>query len=430
MLGQKMNASPVKRRAAHVLMFLENVPYSLDGRVRREVTALTRAGLEVSVICPRASYEARKLVLDGAHIYQYTPAEFGSGAIGYMIEYAHAMLASWLLSLYVLAKRGFYVIHAHNPPDFFVAIALFYRLLGKKFVFDHHDLAPEMFRVRFQGKGSVLHRILVIFERLSYRAANHVIVTNQSFKEIGIARSGIPADRITIVRNGPEPRHFADVEPHPSLRDCQQTVIGFLGAMGALDGVDNLLRALQHLRDGLGRRDWVCVLVGDGETFDDLTQLAKHLGIEEHTVFVGAVGLGEVVPYIAAMDICTAPDPENEYTTRCTLIKVMEYMAQSKPIVSFDLTETRFTAGESAIYVSDNDCRAFAHALEKLMDDPQRRRAMGEFGRHRVESGLSWKHSIPQLLSVYERLGLLEPQAARDEEWSPDTNDAMFEWTS
>jgi glycosyltransferase involved in cell wall biosynthesis len=386
-----------------ILMLLENCHYTVDGRVIRESRALTEAGYQVTVICPRGKGEPWTMDCDGVRVVQYTLPCIGAGWLGFFLEYAWAMTATLLLSIYVLLRYGFDVVHAHNPPDFFVAIVLLYKPLGKRFVFDHHDLAPEMYSQRFARRGMV-YRLLLFFERLSCRVADHIITTNHSFKQIEMERCGIASERITVVRNGPEEKHLASAAPHESLRDEQRTVIGFVGEMGPLDGVDLLLRSLHRLREDLHRDDWLAVLVGDGESFDSLKRAAQELGIDGQVRFVGRVPFEEVTPYIAAMDLCAIPDPPNEYTRRCTLIKTMEYMAQSKPIVAFDLKETRFSAQDGAVYVLENDESAFARAIAELMDDADLRRAMGLAGRRRVETELTWRHSIPHLLSVYAAL--------------------------
>ncbi|MCA9263210.1 MAG: glycosyltransferase family 4 protein [Planctomycetales bacterium] len=391
-----------KRRPA-TLMLIENSPYSQDGRVRRESQALLREGWDVYVICPRAKYQRRYMNFDGVHAYQYTQREFGSGFVAYVVEYGYAMTMASLLSLWIWLRRGFQVVHAHNPPDFFVVIGLFYKLFGKKFIFDHHDLAPDMYDVRFGERARpTVAAVMRFFERLSCRIADQVIATNGSYRQVEIERCGISADKITIVRNGPEPRHFERVAPHPFLADRPEYVIGYVGEMGKQDGVDYLIRALGKLQTT--RDDWYCVIIGDGEMVESLERLANDLGIGERTSFVGRVSHADVVPYLSGMDICTVPDPSNSYNDRCTMIKVMEYMAQSKPIIAFDLPETRYSAGESARYIVPNDEAKFAAALSELMDDPSLRESMGKRGRDRAAAELAWEHAVPHLLSVYRRI--------------------------
>ena len=409
-------------RPTRVLMLLQNSNYSDDGRVIREANALRDSGYEVTVICPRGPSEPRCMnFANGVRAYQFTQRTIGTGYVGYIFEYGYAMAMMFGLSLYILLTSGFDIIHAHNPPDFFIAFGVFYKLFRKRFVFDNHDLAPEMYEVRFDGGSPLMHRLLLLFERLSCRWSDQVITVNESHKRILVERAGIPGNRVTVVRNGPENQHFAEVAAHSSLTDTNKIIIGYVGEMGPLDGIDFLLRALRTLLNNLGREDWLCVLVGDGEAFESLQKLAIELGLADHIRFVGRVGFAEVVPFIQAMDICTIPDPANAYTTHCTLIKTMEYMAQRKPIVAFDLIETRCSAGESAVYIADNDELAFAQALADLIVDPKRRDAMGRAGRARVESQLAWRHSIPSLLAAYDRItGKPAVQRERERQVQPE----------
>ena len=387
-----------------VLMLLENSSYTFDGRVRREASALRDAGYQVTVICPRVAGQASVLDFDGVLAYQYTSLSIGSGFLGYVTEYVWALMATTWLSLVVLIRHGFDVIHAHNPPDLFVLLAMFYKLAGKQFVFDHHDLAPDMYRARFGSEKKIVFRVLLLLERWSCHFADQVIATNESYQRLQVERAGISPDKITIVRNGPEDKHFEPVEPHHSLRGFGKAVIGYVGEMGVQDGVEYLIRSLAHLRNNRGRTDWFAVLVGSGDMQMRLKRLASDLGIGEDILFTGRVSPDDVVPFLSGMDICTVPDPSNSYNDHCTMIKVMEYMAQGKPTVAFDLPETRFSAGESGLYVAPNDEASFAAALEQLIDDPVRRQRLGTVARVRAEAELAWKHSVPNLLSVYERL--------------------------
>ena len=392
-------------RRLRILMLLENTSYSLDGRVRREANALTQAGYQVTVICPRRAGEPFWYQEDDVRVLQFPAPPSADGFLGYLWEYAYSMFAAFLITFYVFARRGFDVIHAHNPPDTFVLIAICYKILGKRFVFDHHDLSPEMYFARFEGKGNQwVYRALRFFERLSCRWADHVIATNKSYQEVEVQRGGVCPERITIVRNGPEPRHLAHAEPHPNIEHDGKIVIGYVGVMGAQDGVDYLIRALNHLQNELGRDDWRCVLVGDGDALENLHSLARRLGLEEKLLFTGWVSFDEVIPYIAAMDICVAPDPSNEYNDRSTLIKIMEYMAQQKPVVAFDLLENRRSAQDAAAYATPNEEADMAKVIARLMDDPEERKRRGEIGRQRVERELAWRRQAEKLLEAYECL--------------------------
>ncbi|HEX4412602.1 MAG TPA: glycosyltransferase family 4 protein [Lacipirellulaceae bacterium] len=394
------------KRPIRVLMLLENAAYSEDGRVRCEANSLIAAGYEVTVISPAATGERLFERFEGVAGYQFPPPPMANGLIGYFIEYAYALSIMFGLTLWIALRRGFDVIHAHNPPDFLVLIGGFWRLFGKKFVYDQHDLSPDMYKTRFTNPPNrVLLAILGFFERCSCRCANHVITVNDSYKQQQILRSGIPADRITVVRNGPESWHLNTFEPDVSLRNGASVVFGYVGMMGRQDGIDYLLRALSILRDEYGRDDWRCLLIGKGPAMDELQRLAVDLGIDTKVHFTGWVDYEQVPRYIAATDICVVPDPSSEYNDHSTIVKVMEYMAQAKPVVAFDLPEHRVTAADTALYARANDERDFARQLLRLVDDPALRQQLGAAGRQRVEESLTWKHQEAHLLAAYRGLG-------------------------
>jgi glycosyltransferase involved in cell wall biosynthesis len=318
------------------------------------------------------------------------------------VEYGWAMLAAFVLSLFIFMRDGFDTLHAHNPPDTFVLLAVFYKLFGTRFIFDHHDLSPEMYDARFPGRGQRLVRwSLLRLERWSCRCADHVIATNESYKRLTIERHSVPMERITVVRNGPALDRLKPTTPALGLRQPGKIMLGYAGTMGVQDGVDCLLRAVRHLVHDVGRTDFTCVLIGAGDAVPALKALAAQLEIDSYLHFTGWVEPGAIASYLSAMDVCVAPEPSNAYNDRSTVIKIMEYMALAKPIVAFDLPEHRYSAQAAAVYVRPNDELAFARALAELMDDPVRRQALGALGRHRVETELAWQYSAPRLLEAY-----------------------------
>ena len=396
-----------------ILMLLENLPYPQDVRVRREATALAAAGYSVSVICPSDAGQPSRDIVSGVRVYRYAAPPPANGFLGYLWEYGYSMAASFVLSLVVFFHEGFDVVHAHNPPDTFVFIAAFYKLFGKRFVYDHHDLSPEMYRARFAGGGNrLVYHVLLLLERLSCRLADHVIVTNESYKKVAMERGRVPELRITIVRNGIElSRLRQPVEPDRALRQMGKIIVGYVGVMGLQDGVDYLLRALHHLVRGLGRTDFYCILIGGGDAWEGLTVLARKLDLGNYVRFTGPVFGEGLLSYLSAADICVDAAPSNPYSDRSTMFKLMEYMSLKKPIVAFDLHEHRFTAQKAAVYVPNNDERAFAQAIVELMDDPQSRKILGEFGLCRIEKELAWDFSIPNLLEAYRNV-LAAPRAS------------------
>jgi glycosyltransferase involved in cell wall biosynthesis/peptidoglycan/xylan/chitin deacetylase (PgdA/CDA1 family) len=418
--------------STRVLMLLENNPYLHDIRVIAEASALTQAGYHVTVIAPAAPDRRWHEVVDGVATYSYPAPPALNGVLGFVCEYGYSMVASFMLSMVVFLRHGFDVVHAHNPPDLFVFVAAFYKLFGVRFVFDHHDLSPEMYCACFGARSNrLIYQVLVGLEKLSCRLADHVITTNQSYRAVEVERDGVAPERITIIRNGPDLHRTRPVEPDPGLRRRGKTVIGYVGEMGFQDGIDYLLRALRYLAYDLRRSDFFCVLMGNGAAWDRVKALVTELGIDGHVWLPGRVFGTDLLRYLCAADICVDPAPSNPYNDRSSMIKMSEYMALAKPIVAFDLPEHRFTAQEAAVYARPNDEAAFARALADLMDDPERRQVMGAFGRRRVESALAWPYSIPYLLEAYNTLrgdrapahataprGGSEPVGSRFRQWA------------
>lgn len=400
-----------------VLMVVENCPYPQDSRVRSEAEALTAAGHQVCVIAPAAPRQPWRELVRGVDVRRYPAPWAIPGALGYVCEYSYSFVAALVLSVERLLTRGVDVVHAHNPPDTLFVIGALFRVLGRQFVFDHHDLAPEMYVAKFGPRARPwVTRILRACERWSCRVANHVIATNDSYRTHDMVRNGVPLERVTIVRNGPDVQRLRPVDPDPEIRGRAAFVFGYVGVIGTQDGVDYLLRALRHLKDDLGRRDWYCVIVGDGDALDDLRRQVPVLGLDAHVWLPGRLEGDRLITCLASADICVVPDPSNDYTDRSTMIKLMEYMALGKPSVAFDLTEHRRTAEDAAVYARPNDELAFAQALLTLMDDPIRRAQMGHFARRRAEDVLAWSHSVVNLLAAYQRLdrGVSTPVPALD----------------
>ncbi len=388
-------------------MLVENNPFWRDVRVRQEAQSLMDAGYAVSVICPGMTGRKFHEEMSGIHIFTYPPPYQGRGFFGYAFEYGYSLLAMFLVTLNVFAQRGFDIIHAANPPDTAVLIAIFYKLFGKRFVFDHHDLSPEIFSLRFgskKGAARFIHRILVFLERLSCRVADHVITTNQSYKNIELQRSKIPESAITIVRNGPDLERLRLVEFPPELRRAGKTTIVYLGIIGFQDGVDHLLNILNRLVYELNRRDFFCIIAGDGDALDDLKKQARDLNLDGFVMFAGYIPHESVAKYISAADLCVAPEKPSPINNYSTIIKIMEYMALGKPIVAFDLIEHRYSAQDAALYAEDGKDLDFARKISFLMDNPDQRERMGQQGRARVEEVLAWRHQARALIEAYGKI--------------------------
>lgn len=399
------------RHLTRVLMLLENSPFSLDGRVKREARTLVGAGYQVCVICPKPAGGRFHERSEGAFLYQYSRLPAPPGALGYVAEWAYALLAAGALSLLVCARHGFDVVHAHNPPDLFFLLGGAYKLFGKKFVFDHHDLVPELYAVRSgPGRSALLERALRLFERLSCRTADHVIATNHSYAALERERGGVPPERITVVRNGPDPDRFRPSAMEARAHDDGSVhTIVYVGVVNLQDGVDHLIRALGHLAASDEVPPWRCEIVGSGDALEAVRAQAERLGIADRMSFTGWLKQPEVIAHLDAADVCVAPEPSNALNDRSTIIKVTEYMAMAKPCVAFDLPEHRYSAGEAALYARPNDDEDFARQIATLLRDPELRTKLGRIGRERVESMLSWEHQAPELLRAYRSL---EPNAA------------------
>lgn len=384
-----------------ILMLLENSTYPIDPRVRQEARTLSEAGYQVSVICPRAANQPWHENDNGISIFRY-PSLQAQGLLGYILEYSYSLIAMYILSLIVWGYAGFDVIHAANPPDSAVFIALFYKLFGKRFVFDHHDIAPEMYLVRYKNKGSQLvYRILVWLEKTSCQFADHVIATNQSHKNVEMQRGHVPEDRITIVRNGPTLDCLNLVKPDACMEKKDKVVFGYIGVIGPQDGLDYLLRALQLLNTALQRDDFFCMIIGEGSALAELKIQAGQLELLQYVSFTGFLPQADALKRLSTVDICVDPDPSNIYNDRCTMIKMMEYMALGKPIVAFDLPEHHVSAGDAALYARPNEELDFARQIMTLMDDYERRVKMGQIGMNRVENELAWSYQAKNLLDAY-----------------------------
>jgi glycosyltransferase involved in cell wall biosynthesis len=411
----------MKVSAGRVLMLVQN-EFPFDTRVRNESALLAGEGYDVTVICLKRKSEKFAETVQGIRVYRLPRIELFQKApaggenflkgqltkfkafLGYIAEYAYFTLACLILSLYVAIRHGFDVIHAHNPPDTLFLVALPFKLLGKKFVFDHHDLAPELYQSRYRTRGNIVLWGLLWAEKCSLKLADVTIATNESYKEIQIQRGGRRAEKCFVVRNGPGPDRMEVVTPSPRLRQMGKPILCYIGCLNPQDGLDYLLRALAQLTFELKRDDYYCVIMGSGDSLEDLRKMNRELGLEKQVEFTGYVSDADLRANLSAADICLDPDPSSPLNDVSTWIKIMEYMAYGKPVVSFDLKETRYSARDAAIYVEPNDERGFAVAIAQLMDDAQLRAKMGSSGRNRIERELQWSRVGPNLAAAYREL--------------------------
>ncbi|MCT2585737.1 glycosyltransferase family 4 protein [Actinophytocola gossypii] len=383
------------------LILVENLSVPFDRRVWQEATTLRDAGWTVHVICPQGTKRDTEpyVELDGVRIHRYPLSAATGGPAGYVKEYGSALWHTFRLARKVGPVD---VVHACNPPDLLFLVARMLKRRGARFVFDQHDLVPELYLSRFDRGEDLLYRAVCRLEKATYRAADVVIATNESYRQVAVTRGGMAPERVFVVRSAPAVERFRQVPPEPELKRGKPHLLCYLGVMGPQDGVDYALKALAALRDEYGRTDWHAVFVGAGDTFEDMKALAARLGLADQVEFTGRIPDEDLVRYLSTADVCLSPDPRNPLNDVSTMNKVMEYMAMGKPIVSFELREARVSAGEAAVYAPANDVSAFAKLTAKLLDDPAERYWMGETGKARVQGELSWAHSSQALLAAYE----------------------------
>jgi glycosyltransferase involved in cell wall biosynthesis len=401
----------MKRR---VLIIVQNLPVPFDRRVWLECQALVSAGYQVAVVCPKGRGDPSYAVVDNVRLYKYRPYAPGGSKFSFIAEYAYSFLATAWLALKARRKGRFAVMQACNPPDIFWPIAMFFRAVdGTKFVFDHHDLCPELYESRFPDGSGLPYRGLRALERRTHRTADHVISTNDSYRKIAIARSGKAPKDVTVVRTGPDPERLKRGPADPELRRGRRFLAAYIGVMGPQDGVDIVVRAAEVVVHKLGRSDIAFTLIGSGDCFDELVALRDELGLAGHVEFTGRAPDELVGRILSTADVGLSPDPKNPLNDLSTMNKTMEYMSFELPVVAFDLRETRTSAGDAAVYVKPNEVYDYAEAIVSLMDDEPGRRLLGQFGRARVEQELAWKHQERNYLGVYQ--GLINGDTTADQ---------------
>jgi glycosyltransferase involved in cell wall biosynthesis len=394
-----------KDPAPRLLIIVQNLPVPFDRRVWLECRALTSAGYRVAVVCPKGKGDPSYQVVDGVQLYKYRPYAPGGSKVSFIGEFVYSFLATAALTLRARLSGRFAVIQACNPPDIFWPIAMFFRgVEGTKFVFDHHDLSPELYESRFPEGSRLPYRGLRALERRTHRAADHVISTNDSYREIAVTRSGKAPDAVTVVRTGPDPDKLKRGPADPDQRRGRKHLAAYIGVMGPQDGVDIAVRAADVVVHELGRDDIAFTLIGSGDCFDELVALRDELGLAGHVEFTGRAPDELVTRILSTADVGLSPDPKNPLNDLSTMNKSMEYMAFELPVVAFDLRETRVSVADAGVYVTPNVVREYAQAIVELMDDEARRAELGKLGRERVEQELAWSHQQRAYLDVYQRL--------------------------
>jgi len=385
----------------NALIFIEDGSFTYDNRVIREADALVDAGWNVTVICPKYPDDPfYKKICDNLRVYFY-PKPHAETVLGHLYEHTFSLFLGSILTFWTCIRHGFSVFQACNPMDILWMIVLPYKIAGKKFIFDHHDLCPELLLSREGGrKDSFFYKALMLLEKASFKTADAVIATNESYKEIAVKRGGKKSEQVFVVRNGPDLNKFKKVPARTGLKNNNEILVGYLGNMNYQDGVDFLLESAKHIA-GI-RQDIKFVFIGGGSCQAKLKELSIEKGLGEVATFTGRLPDKEMLETLCACDICVQPDPSNALNDVSTMNKVMEYMSLEKPVVSFNLKETRVTCGEAAIYAKPNDTVEFAEKIIQLAENPELRNEIAQKGKERVEKYLSWEHSIPNLLAAYD----------------------------
>lgn len=387
-----------------VLIIVENLPVPFDTRVWKEALALRAAGYETCVICPRGKgFETGYELLDGVHVYRHPMPREGSGPLGYLLEYGAALFWESLYAWRVFRRHRFDVIEGCNPPDNIFLIAWLYRLFGVKYVFDHHDVMPELYEEKF-GKRGLLYTLQVWLEKLTFWTADVSMATNRTYKDVACSRGGMAPEDVFVVRNGPDLEYFNPVTPVPARKHGKDFLVGYVGTMSVQEGLDILLEAADFIKRS-GRNDVHFTIVGGGPGLAQLRELNQHMGTDDVVDFTGRISDEDLLEILSTADVCVNPDRPGAMNDMSTMIKIMEYMALGKPIVQFDLKEGRFSAGEASLYADgSNQVESFAEKILWLLDHPEDRAHMGELGRRRVETELAWEYSVPHLLAAFERV--------------------------
>jgi glycosyltransferase involved in cell wall biosynthesis len=400
-----MTSRPDTSARPRVLIIVQNLPVPFDRRVWLECNALTAAGYDVTVVCPKGKNDPSQQILDGITLLKYRPYAPGGGALGFVAEYAYAFLATARLVLRARRQGRFDVLQACNPPDIFWPIALWLRRRdGSRFVFDHHDLCPELYDSRFPDGRQLPRRGLVALERATFRTADHVVATNASYAEIALRRGRKSPAEVTVVRTGPDPVRLRRRTAVAALRRGRKHLVAYIGVMGPQDGVDLAIRAAAYVVHDIHRQDVSFTFMGAGDCYDEILALRDALGLQDYVELPGRVPDETVIDVLSTADVGLSPDPKNPLNDVSTMNKTLEYMAFGMPVIAFDLKETRVSANGAGSYVPSGDVAAYARAIVELVDDDEKRDDMGREGRLRIEKELGWPHQRDSYVEVYDRL--------------------------
>jgi glycosyltransferase involved in cell wall biosynthesis len=412
--GAPFAADPARGAGRKVLIIVQNLPVPFDRRVWQEANELAANGYQVSVICPVGrGHDARYECINGIHIYRHPLPLEANGAWGYLLEYTSSLFWEFVLSCKVLRRHGFDIIHACNPPDNIFLIGGFFKLFARKrFLFDHHDINPELYEAKF-GRRDFFYKVMLFWERLTFWCADVSIATNESYRQIALTRGHMDPARVFVVRSGPSLERLRIIDPVPSWKNGRRYLVGYVGVMGQQEGIQYLIEAAHHIVHGMKREDVQFVLVGGGPALEEMKRLTAAKGLTGYVEFTGRVPDQQLLEVLNTADVCVNSDEVNAMNDKSTMNKIMEYMALGKPIVQFELTEGRFSARDASLYAAPNDALDMARKIVMLLDDPDKRAAMGQFGRRRVENDLAWPYEAPKLLAAYDAAFNTQPEMVR-----------------
>jgi glycosyltransferase involved in cell wall biosynthesis len=386
----------------HILIIVENLPLPFDRRVWQEANTLRSNGAEVSIICPlMKGYTKTYEEINGINIYRHPLPTEGRKGFGYIAEYSAAIFWEFLLSWKIFFKKRFHLIQGCNPPDLIFLTALFFKPFGVKYVFDHHDINPELYIAKF-GKKGFLYRLMILFERLTFFAAKYSIATNESYKEIAIRRGKMKPDKVAIIRSGPSLDRLRITPGNIKYKKGRKYLVGYVGVIGEQEGLDLLLASAKIITDKT--KDVQFAIVGGGTDLEKIRKLSVDMGLSDYVTFYGRVSDEILVDILNTADVCVNPDKPTEMNNLSTMNKIMEYMAIKKPIVQFDLKEGRFTAQNASLYAENNNVNDFAEKILWLLNNDKERIKMGEFGYQRVINKLSWEHESKKLIEFYKKV--------------------------
>lgn len=395
-----LNTKPFQKK--HILIIVENLAVPFDRRVWQEANTLKENGADVSIICPIMNgYSKKKEVINGIHIYRHPLPLEARGALGYLLEYSVALFWEFWLSVKIYFKKPFHVIQGCNPPDLIFLVAFFFKLFGVRYVFDHHDINPELYIAKYNKKG-LFYKLLVFFEKLTFKTANYSLATNDSYKEIAIFRGKMPASRVTVVRSGPRLDRLKLTEGNAKYKKGRQYLVGYVGVIGEQEGLDLLLESVKSITTQ--RQDVQFAIVGGGTDLEKVKELCRQMQLSDYVDFYGRVDDATMIDVLNTADVCVNPDRPTEMNNLSTMNKIMEYMALKKPIVQYDLKEGKVSAQKASLYARNTSTEDFAEKIMWLLDRPEERARMGNYGYERVVSTLSWDYESRKLIDFYKRV--------------------------